>query len=45
MFNKLKNLYYCLINTRLNKIKRNVKRNELNENLFEFWGRIDNVEV
>lgn len=40
MFNRMKSLYYGLINTRINKKKAKVNRNRLNENIFEVWGKV-----
>lgn len=41
MFYNIKILWFGLINTRFNKKKSKVKRNTLNENIFEEWGKID----
>lgn len=43
MFNKIKSLWSGLLNTQLNKKKSKVRRNTLNENIFEEWGRVNIV--
>lgn len=42
MFNKIKSLWSALIKTQFNKKFRKVRKNTLNENIFEISGRIDN---